>query len=101
MVHIMSYIHYIHYKQRHLELIYPQFPSEEDFLHRLLNSRNLQNSDDGQFMILSRFSVEWPRLQIGGLLLPYLVEFYQWLHTHLGKRLLNMGNAGIYNTSQQ
>ena len=36
-------------------------------------------------MLLSRFSMEWPRLQAGGLLLPKLVEFYQWLHTQLGE----------------
>lgn len=78
----MNIIH-IYHTRRHLDLIYPQFPSEEDYLHRLLNSRNLQNSDEGQFTILSRFSMEWPRLQTGGLLLPYLIEFYQWLHTDL------------------
>ena len=41
-------------------------------------------------MLLSRFSMEWPRLQAGGLLLPKLVEFYQWLHTQLGMK----GNGG-------
>jgi vacuolar-type H+-ATPase subunit D/Vma8 len=29
--------------------------------------------------------MEWPILQAGGLLLPKLVEFYQWLHTQLGR----------------
>lgn len=27
--------------------------------------------------------MEWPRLQRGGILLPDLVEFYQWLHTNI------------------
>ena len=36
-------------------------------------------------MLLSRFSMEWPILQAGGLLLPKLVEFYRWLHTQLGR----------------
>lgn len=33
--------------------------------------------------LLSRFSLQWRRLQVGGELLPDLVEFYQWLHTDL------------------
>ena len=66
-------------------MIYPQFPSEEDFIHRLLSPGNLQqHSQGGQFMLLSRLSMEWSRLQAGGLLLPHLIEFYQWLHTNLG-----------------
>ena len=70
---------------RRLELHYPQFPSEEDFTHRLLGTGDLQqHSEGGELMLLSRFSMEWPILQAGGLLLPKLVEFYQWLHTQLG-----------------
>ena len=76
---------------RRLELHYPQFPSEEDFTHRLLGTGDLkQHSEGGELMLLSRFSMEWPRLQAGGLLLPKLVEFYQWLHTQLGKEYLNI-----------
>ena len=72
---------------RRLELHYPKFPSEEDFTHRLLGSGDLeQHSEGGELMLLSRFSMEWPRLQAGGLLLPKLVEFYQWLHTQLGMK---------------
>ena len=75
-----------HTHTRRLELHYPQFPSEEDFTHRLLGSGDLQqHSEGGELMLLSRFSMEWPRLQAGGLLLPKLVEFYQWLHTQLGE----------------
>jgi hypothetical protein len=44
-------------------------------------------------MLLSRFSMEWPILQAGGLLLPKLVEFYQWLHTQLG-RMSREGGGG-------
>ena len=72
---------------RRLELHYPQFPLEEDFTHRLLGTGDLQqHSEGGELMLLSRFSMEWPILQAGGLLLPKLVEFYQWLHTQLGRR---------------
>lgn len=77
---------------RCLELHYPQFPSEEDFTHRLLGTGDLmQHSEGGELMLLSRFSMEWPILQAGGLLLPKLVEFYQWLHTQLGRRSRERG----------
>ena len=33
--------------------------------------------------LLSRFSLQWQRLQAGGELLPDLIELYQWLHTDL------------------
>ena len=35
--------------------------------------------------------MDWPILQAGGLLLPKLVEFYQWLHTQLGRRSRERG----------
>jgi hypothetical protein len=38
--------------------------------------------------------MEWPILQAGGLLLPKLVEFYQWLHTQLGKWSREGGKEG-------
>ena len=51
----------------------------------------MQHSEGGELMLLSRFSMEWPILQAGGLLLPKLVEFYQWLHTQLGRRSRERG----------
>ncbi len=32
---------------------------------------------------LSRFTIEYRRLRVGGDLLPGIVELYQWLHTEL------------------
>lgn len=85
-MHPISWL-YLYLSCRRLELHYPQFPSEEDFTHRLLGTGDLkQHSEGGELMLLSRFSMEWPILQAGGLLLPKLVEFYQWLHTQLGMR---------------
>ena len=33
--------------------------------------------------VLSKFVLEYPRLQAAGALLPDLLEFYQWIHTEL------------------
>lgn len=64
---------------------YPYFPSEQDFTHSVLSSEDIQSyAQGGELHLLTRFVLEWPRLQAGGLLLPDLVEFYWWLHTTLG-----------------
>lgn len=69
-----------------LEQQYPHFPSELDFIHRLLAYGELeQHSEGGELNGLSQFAQRWKSLQAGGLLLPDLVEFYQWLHTQLGE----------------
>ena len=71
---------------RHLRLCYPCFPSEQEFTHSVLSSDDIQShTQDGDLYLLHQFTLEWPRLQAGGLLLPDLVEFYQWLHTALGE----------------
>ena len=71
---------------RRLQLCYPHFPSESDFTHSVLSSGDIRShARGGELYLLARFAQEWPRLQAGGLLLPDLVEFYQWLHTALGK----------------
>jgi len=43
----------------------------------------MHNLDDTYLIALQHFTVEYERLQVGGALLPDLVEFYQWIHTHL------------------
>ena len=65
---------------RSLEQHYPYFPSEKDFTHSVLSSGDITRDN---FSLLSRFALQWPRLQAGGELLPDLVELYQWLHTFL------------------
>ena len=71
---------------RSLELYYPHFPTEQDFIHSVLSSGDICSyTQKGELYLLGRFAQEWPRLQAGGLLLPDLVKFYQWLHTALGK----------------
>ena len=74
---------------RHLELCYPHFPTEQDFIHSVLGSGNIQShTQDGDLYLLGRFAQEWSRLKAGGKLLPDLLAFYQWLHTSLGKPAL-------------
>ena len=42
-----------------------------------------QHSEGGKLWFLARFAMEWPRLQLGGLLVPDLIELYQWLHMNI------------------
>ena len=65
---------------RNLELRYPYYPTAQDFTHSVLSSGDVVRED---IALLSRFSLQWRRLQAGGELLPDLVELYQWLHTDL------------------
>jgi len=79
---------------RSLELCYPHFPTEQDFIHSVLSSGDICSyTQKGDLYLLGQFAQEWSRLQAGGLLLPDLVEFYQWLHTALGRLELSGGNS--------
>jgi len=49
----------------------------------LVAAREAHNLDDTHLFALHIFTLEYERLQVGGALLPDLVEFYQWIHTHL------------------
>lgn len=69
---------------RCLEEHYPTFPSTQDLTHSLLSSGDLQQlSEGGRLRFLTRFTMELSLLYKGGVLLPDLVKFYQWLHTDL------------------
>ena len=47
----------------------------------------------GTLYVLSRFVMNWPRLQIGGNLLPDMIEFYCWLHSNLAHTIsINMAS---------
>lgn len=41
------------------------------------------NCNHNHLFVLHQFTLEKERLQLGGALLPDLVELYQWIHTHL------------------
>ena len=49
----------------------------------LVAAREACNLNPSYLFALQHFTLEHNRLQVGGALLPDLVEFYQWIHTHL------------------
>lgn len=70
---------------------FPHLPTEHDLTHFILRAGDLhQHSQDGELWPLFSFSMEWPILQVGGALLPELVELYRWLH-------LNVAHMATYN----
>ncbi len=73
---------------RRLASCYPHFPSEQELTHCILSTGDLQqHSQGGKLWLLARFAMEWPRLQMGGVLLPELVELYQWLDGNIAHLL--------------
>jgi hypothetical protein len=59
---------------------YPVEPTYKDFLGSL---EYVQRANRFRLSVLCKFVKEKQQLRIGGLLLPYLVEFYLWLHRSL------------------
>jgi len=49
----------------------------------LIAAREAHNLDNTYLFVLYHFTLEYERLQVGGALLPDLLEFYQWIHIHL------------------
>ncbi len=75
---------------------YPHFPNEQEFTHSILSAGNLkEHSEGGKLCLLAKFAMEWRRLQLGGTLLPDLVEFYQWLHSNLSHLITNHRAANL------
>ena len=67
---------------------YPHFPSEDELIHSILSSGDLQeHSKGGKLSLLAKFTIEWPLLCKGEDLLPDLVEMYQWLHKDIAHLL--------------
>ena len=72
----------------HLSTHYPHFPSEEELIHCILSVGDLQqHSEGGKRSLLSKILMDWPLLQVGGTLLPHLIELYQWLHNKIAHSL--------------
>ncbi len=68
---------------RCLDKRYPWFPSQRTLTQTILSMVDLSDPSSNELYPLSRFVVEYPRLRVGGDLLPGIVELYQWLHTEL------------------
>ena len=104
LIHFVFFFLVVH---RRLEVQYPHFPTEQEFTHSILSVGDLdQHSEGGKLCLLAKFSMEWRRLQRGGMLLPDLVEFYQWLHTNLShlityKRASNLTIGHVIKLAKQ
>ena len=66
-----------------MDVRYPWFPSEQTLAQSILSLVNISDPSTNDLYALSQFMIEYPRLRIGGNLLPGTVELYQWLHTEL------------------
>lgn len=71
-----------------LDAHYPHFPSEEECKRSIMDGNVNQEAKCGSNLyLLPTLFVDWERLQLGGALLPDLVEFYTWLHKNLAHML--------------
>ena len=66
-----------------LETQYPSFPTEGALLQSLLSNTTIGDHIANHQYFLGQFALLRRQLEIGGNLLPNLVEFYQWLHQEL------------------
>ncbi len=69
-----------------LEVHYPHFPTLDEFFQIMLSSANVSDTKN-QLFVLSKFALEYPRLETAGALLPELLEFYRWIHIELAYRV--------------
>lgn len=67
-----------------LDAHYPHFPSEQECMRAIVGGDVDQQSN---LYLLPTFAMYWERLQVGGALLPDLIEFYTWLHKNLAHLL--------------
>ena len=58
----------------------------DEFFQVMLSSANISDTKN-QLFVLSKFALEYPRLQAVGALLPDLLDFYQWIHVELAYRM--------------
>lgn len=68
---------------RILEQHYPYPATEADYMRSLVNATEVNDCDYTHLFVLHQFMLESKKLQVGGALLPELLEFYKWIHTHL------------------
>ena len=59
----------------------------EEFQQSVLSSADFGTSKEHPLYILSRFTLQLPRLQAAGALLPDLIKFYYWIHTEGAHRV--------------
>ena len=77
---------YICFSPRELDELYPDFPSEATLIRNLMASPTALTPSNHLYL-LSTLVLNHQRLAVGGILLPKLIEFYHWLHSHLEYQL--------------
>ena len=86
-ISVFKFTHCMYNYSRILNQQYPHLASENEYMKTLVGAREIHNLNDEHLFLLHHFTLEHDRLQLGGVLLPDLVEFYQWIHTHLSHLL--------------
>ena len=77
---------YICFSPRELDELYPDFPSEATLIQSLMASPTALTPSNHHYL-LSTLVLNHQRLAVGGILLPKLIEFYHWIHSHLEYQL--------------
>ena len=73
---------------RKLSAHYPHFPSQSECIRGIMGGHVGDDDQEAKERpLLSKFAMDWERLQVGGVLLPDLVELYTWLHKNLAHML--------------
>ena len=68
---------------RILEQRYPHPATDVDYMKSLVSATEANDCSYAHLFALHQFTLEQKKLQVGGALLPDLVEFYKWIHTQL------------------
>ena len=50
----------------------------------LLANPYISSYQENSEYVLAQFALQYQQLELGGAMLPELVEFYQWIHQELG-----------------
>lgn len=66
-----------------LERRYPHPVTKNDYMRSLVNAIEAEECSCTYLFTLHQFTLEQKRLQLGGTLLPDLLELYKWIHTQL------------------
>ena len=58
----------------------------DEFSQAMLSSIDIGDINN-KLYVLSKFALEYPRLEAAGALLPDLLDFYRWIHIELAYRM--------------
>ena len=68
---------------RSLQAHYPVFTTVDALQQSLLANPYISSHQENSEYVLAQFALQYQHLQLGGAMLPELVEFYQWIHQEL------------------